>query len=143
MADAKHKKKLDRLLRVRTLQLTLKQGQEAAAHAKLDSEAQLQSRIAQLAANVTPRAEDAGFAASFAAAAYYRDRLHASAVAAETRRAMAEAGVERARAATQEARRDQSAIEKLIVRAEAKIALKELRAMEDAPAFRKNRHAPC
>ena len=56
---------------------------------------------------------------------------------------MAEAGVARARAATQEARRDQSAIEKLIVRAEAQAALKELRAMEDAPVFKRNRHAPC
>lgn len=139
----KHQKKLERLLRVRTLQLNLVRAGEAAANAKLDSESALQQRIAQLAANVAPKPEDTGFAASMAAAAYYRDRLHASAVAAETRRATAEAGVERARAATQEARRDQSAIEKLIVRAEAQAALKELRAMEDAPAFNRNRHAPC
>lgn len=142
MADP-HKKKLDRLLRVRTLQLNLVRASESAAHAKLDSEAALRDRIAQLAANVTPQADDTGFAASLAAAAYYRDRLHASAVAVEARRTQAEAGVERARAATQEARRDQSAIEKLIVRAEAQIALKELRAMEDAPAFKRNRHDPC
>jgi hypothetical protein len=137
------KKKLGRLLRVRTLQLGLVQAQEAAAHAKLDSESQLARRIAQLAHSVAPQADDAGFAASMAAAAYYRDRLHASALAAERRREMAEVGVERARAATQEARRDQSAIEKLIVRAEAQAALKELRAMEDAPTFKRNRHAPC
>jgi len=142
MADA-HAKKLGRLLRVRTLQLNLVRASEAAAHAKLDSESALAQRIAQLADNVAPRADDAGFAASMASAAYYRERLHASAVAAETRRAMAEHGVERARAATQEARRDQSAIEKLIVRAEAQAALKELRAMEDAPAFRRKRHDPC
>ncbi|MES2337921.1 MAG: hypothetical protein V4537_07495 [Pseudomonadota bacterium] len=139
----KHHKKLDRLLRVRTLQLNLVRASESAAHAKLDSEAALRDRIAQLAANVAPQPADTGFAASMAAAAYYRDRLHASAVAVETRRATAEAGVERARAATQEARRDQSAIEKLIVRAEARAALKELRAMEDAPSFRRNRHDPC
>ena len=138
-----HKAKLDRLLRVRTLQLNLVRAGEAAANAKLDSETALQARIRTLADTVAPRVDDGGFAADLAAAAYYRERLHASAVAADTRRAMAEAGVERARAATQEARRDQSAIEKLIVRAEAQIALKELRAMEDAPSFKRNRHAPC
>ncbi len=142
MADA-HTKKLERLLRVRTLQLNLVRAGEVAANAKLDSEAALAARIAQLAAKVTPQPADTGFAASMASAAYYRDRLHASAVAADKRREVAEAGVARARAATQEARRDQSAIEKLIVRAEAQVALKELRAMEDAPAFKRNRHAPC
>lgn len=136
-------KRLGRLLRVRTLQLGQVQAQEAAAAAKLDGEAALRARIAQLAANVAPQREEAGFAASLAAAAYYRDRLHASALAAEKRVEVAEAGVERARAATREARRDQSAIEKLIVRAEAQAALKALRALEEAPAFRKNRHAPC
>ncbi|MFD1787453.1 hypothetical protein ACFSC3_07700 [Sphingomonas floccifaciens] len=142
MAD-KHKQKLDRLLRVRTLQLNLVRAGEAAANAKLDSETALQTRIRKLADNVAPRVNDDGYASNMAAAAYYRDRLHASAVAADARRAMAEAGVERARAATQEARRDQSAIEKLIVRAEAQIALKELRAMEDAPSFKRKRHDPC
>lgn len=142
MADA-HAKKLNRLLRVRTLQLNLVRAGEAAAHAKLDSETALQSRISQLIDNVAPREADGGFAASMASAAYYRERLQASAIAAETRRAMAENGVDRAREATREARRDQSAIEKLIVRAEAQAALKELRAMEDAPAFRRKRHDPC
>jgi predicted NodU family carbamoyl transferase len=142
MAD-KHGNKLERLLRVRTLQLNLVRAGEVAANAKLDSESALQQRIAHLAASVAPKADDTGFAASMAAAAYYRDRLHASAVAAENRCANAAAGVERAREATREARRDQSAIEKLIVRAEAQVALKELRAMEGAPAFNRNRHAPC
>ncbi|URW75558.1 hypothetical protein M9980_13675 [Sphingomonas donggukensis] len=142
MAD-KNKAKLARLHRVRTLQLGQVQAQEIAAGARVDSESALQSRIAQLAANITPQAEDTGFAASLAAAAYYRDRLHASALAAEKRVEVAAAGLERAREATREARRDQSAIEKLIVRAEAQAALKELRAMEEAPAFRRNRHAPC
>lgn len=130
-------------MRVRTLQLGQVQAQEAAANAKLDGETQLRTRIAQLAANVAPQREDTGFAASLAAAAYYRDRLHASALAAERRVEVAQSGVERARAATLEARRDQSAIEKLIVKSEAQDALKQLRAMENAPAFRKNRHAPC
>ena len=142
MADP-HGKKLARLLRVRTLQLGLVRAEEVAANAKLDGEAQLRSRIAQLAANVAPQADQTGFAATLAAAAYYRDRLHASEVAASQRVQAAEMGVERARAATREARRDQSAIEKLIVRSEAAEALKALRAMEEQPVFRKNRHAPC
>lgn len=142
MAD-KHTQKLNRLLRVRTLQLNLTRASESAANAKLDSETQLAARIQRLAETVAPRASDGGFAADLAAAAYYRDRLHASAVAAEARRSMAEAGVARAQDATREARRDQSAIEKLIVRAEAQAALKELRAMEDAPAFKRKRHASC
>lgn len=137
------KQKLDRLLRVRTLQLNLVRAGEAAANAKLDSETALQTRIRKLADNVAPRVDDGGFASNLASAAYYRDRLHASAVAADARRAMAEAGVERARAATREARRDQSAIEKLIDRAKAQAALKELRAMEDVPGFKRNRHDPC
>jgi len=143
MATDAHAKKLARLLRVRTLQLNLVRASEAAANARLDSESALAQRIAQLAENVTPRADDSGFAASMASAAYYRERLQASAVAAETRVAMAENGVARAQAATQEARRDQSAIEKLIIRADAAAALKQLRAMEDAPAFRHKRHDPC
>ncbi len=142
MAD-RSTKRLGRLLRVRTLQLGQVQAQEAAANAKLDSETQLRTRIAQLAANVAPQREVTDFAASLAAAAYYRDRLHASAVAAERRVEVAQSGVDRARAATLEARRDQSAIEKLIVRAEAQDALKQLRAMENQPTFKKNRHAPC
>lgn len=143
MTAERSPKRLGRLLRVRTLQLGQVQAHEAAAHAKLDSEAQLRARIVQLASNITPQQADTGFAASLAAAAYYRDRLHASAVAAEARIEAAEESVERAREATREARRDQSAIEKLIARAEAEDAIKALRAMEEAPAFRKNRHAPC
>lgn len=142
MAD-KHTQKLNRLLRVRTLQLNLTRAGESAANAKLNTETELTHRIQRLVDTVAPRPTAGGFAADLAAAAYYRDRLHASAVAAEARRAMAEAGVERAREATREARRDQSAIEKLIVRAEAQAVRKELRAMEDAPHFKRNRHASC
>ncbi len=142
MADAKTKR-FERLLRVRTLQLTQVRGFEAAANAKLDSEAQLRARIAQLADNISPQRTETGFANSMAAAAHYRDRLHTSAVAATQRVQAAEAGLDRAKAATREARRDQSAIEKLIVRAEADAALKALRALEETPPLRKNRHAPC
>lgn len=136
-------KRLQRLLRVRTLQLGQVQAQEIAATARRDDEAALRARIAQLASSVAPKPAETGFAASLAAAAYYRDRLHASAAAAEARVEAAEAGVERARAATREARRDQSAIEKLIARAETEEAIKALRALEAPPIVRKNRHAPC
>ena len=142
MADARTRR-FGRLLRVRTLQLTQVQAVEIAAHAKLDSEAQLKARIVQLADNIAPQSAETGFANAFAAAAHYRDRLHASAISATQRVAQAEAGLDRARAATREARRDQSAMEKLIARAEADAALKALRALEEAPPVRRNRHAPC
>lgn len=132
-----------RLHRIRTLQLGLVQATEAAATAKRDGEAELKARIAQLAAHIAPRHADAGFASALAAAAHYRDRLHVSAVAASARVDVAEAGLDRAREATREARRDQSAIEKLIARAEADDALKALRALEEAPPVHRNRHAPC
>ncbi|MGK6318456.1 hypothetical protein [Sphingomonas sp. DT-204] len=140
MAD---RNRLNRLLRVRTLQLGWVRAEEIAAHARLDSETALKARIVQLADNITPQEAETGFAASLAAAAYYRDRLHASALAAQARVEAAEAGVERARTATREARRDQSAIEKLIERTEAEEAIRALRALEEAPALRRKRHAPC
>jgi flagellar protein FliJ len=78
-------KRLERLLRVRTLQLGQVQAQEATAAARLTQEAQLGARITALAENITPRAADTGFASSMAAAAYYRDRLHGSACRGERR----------------------------------------------------------
>ena len=63
-----------------------------------------------------------GSATSLIAAAHYRERLHQSAFAAERRVADAQRGLDHARSATQEAKRDQSAIEKLIERAEAREA---------------------
>lgn len=135
-------KKLDRLLRVRTLQLGLVQAEEAQARARFAGEAALNGRIAQLAQGVAPSpAPVAGFA--LGAAAHYRDRLQRSAEAAETRLRAAEAAAERAAEATREARRDQSAIEKLIARADADAVVKAIRAMEVAPPPRKLRHDPC
>ena len=57
MAD---KKTLDRLLRVRSLQLNLVRADEARAQAKLDSEQALKARIAALADNVAPAPEPSG-----------------------------------------------------------------------------------
>lgn len=134
--------KLDRILRVRTLQLGLVQADEARAHDRAANEAGLRTRIAQLAASVAPASEPvAGF--SLVAAAHFRERLQQSAEAAEGRLRAAQAVVERAAEATREARRDQSAIEKLIARADVDAVVKAIRAMEVAPATRKIRHDPC
>jgi flagellar protein FliJ len=133
---------LDRLLRVRTLQLTLVQAEEARTHDKFASETALQSRIAALADSVAPT-PSASEGLAFIAAAHFRDRLQQSAEAASARLRVAEQQVEQAAARTREARRDQNAIEKLIGRADADAALKALREMESAPAFRKIRHDPC
>ncbi len=141
---ARSPKTLARLLRVRTLQLDQIRADEAKAHARVAQEAQLRERIAALAANVAPVAGAAAQSAgSLIAAAYYRDRLHQSAHAAERRVAVAEQGLDAARAATLEARRDQSAIEKLITRESAEAALKELRALEALPPTGRNRHDIC
>ncbi len=141
MAD-KHQKKLGRLLRVRTLQLDMVRASEVAAQAKVTNEEALRARIAQLAQGVAP-APKPGSATSLIAAAYYRDRLHQSAFAADRRVAEAQRGLDTARAATREAKRDQTAIEKLIERAEANAARRAMRALEDMPAIPKKRHDPC
>ena len=136
-------KKLARLHRVRTLQLDQVRAEEVRANARFEQEAQLRARIASLADNVAPVASGEGFAATMIAAAHYRERLHQSAQAATRRVEVAEQGLESARAATREARRDQSAIEKLIVREQAESALKILRALETLPPSGRNRHDIC
>ena len=135
-------KRFDRLLRVRTLQLGQVRSQEVAARAKVAQEEALRSRIDQLAAGVAP-AEQQGMATSLIAAAHYRERLHQSALVAAQRVDAAEQQLSRAENATREAKRDQSAIEKLIARGEAEAALKALRALEALPSTGKNRHDLC
>ncbi|MBN8808020.1 MAG: hypothetical protein J0I47_07255 [Sphingomonas sp.] len=138
-----HKQKqLDRLLRVRTLQLGMVQAAEARAADRHASEADLAHRISKLAENVAPApAEGSGFL--LVAAAHFRARLQQSAEMASARLRDAELAAERAAEATREARRDQSAIEKLKARADADAALKAIRELETAPAVRKVRHDPC
>lgn len=137
-------KKLERLLRVRTLQLDQVRAAEVHARTRVDQEETLRERIAALAANVAPSATPAPtFATSLIAAAHYRDRLHQSAHAAERRVVVAQQGLESARAATREAHRDQSAIEKLIEREDARAALKALRELEALPVNAKKRHDIC
>ncbi|MBY0521016.1 MAG: hypothetical protein K2P79_11400 [Sphingomonas sp.] len=133
---------LERIHRVRTLQLGLVRADEARAIEKVDSERELKNRIAALSADVAP-AETAAEAFSFIAAAHYRDRLSQSAVAAQARLDVASQRLARASEATREARRDQSAIEKLIARDEAAEAIRAIRALEAAPPLRKIRHDPC
>lgn len=135
-------RKLDRILRVRTLQLGLTRAEETRAQAKVDSEAALGSRIAQLSEGVAPAPSEAD-ALSFMAAAHFRDRLHQSAVAAEERLRAAKAVLERAGEARKQAKRDQSAVEKLIARDDAAAAVRAIRALEEAPPLRKIRHDPC
>lgn len=134
--------RLDRILRVRTLQLGLVQADEARARDKAASEAALSARIAHLAQAVAPASEPlAGL--SLVAAAHFRERLQQSAYVAQARLIAAEAQAARAAEATREARRDQSAIEKLIARADADAAVRAIRALEVAPPSRKVRHDPC
>lgn len=139
MAD---RKTLDRLLRVRELQLNMVRADEVRAQAKLDSEQHLRNRIAALADNVAPAPEPSG-ALALMAAAHFRDRLQRSAEAADARLHAANETLERAAAATREAKRDHSAIEKLIERETADQALKAMRALEELPPVRKIRHGPC
>src|SRR5690242_9333850 len=126
-AMADRRKTLDRLLRVRSLQLNLVRADEARAQAKLDSEQHLRNRIAALADNVAPAPQPSG-ALALMAAAHFRDRLQQSAEAAEARLHIAAQGLERAAAATRDAKRDQTAIEKLIERETAEQLLKAIRA---------------
>lgn len=139
---AKRGTSLDRILRVRTLQLGLVQAAEMQAQEKVASEDALRHRIAQLVANVAPE-EAAEQAFSFIAAAHFRDRLHQSAAAAEHRLKMANDRLHQASEATREARRDQSAVEKLIAREDKLAVIKAMRALEEAPPIRRNRHDPC
>lgn len=126
-------KRLKRLHRVRTLQLGLARAEESRMQAQLSSETQLSQRIAQLADAVAPAPVTAG-AVNLAAAAHFRERLHRSAEAALNRVRMAEEQAERSTEATRAARRDQSAVEKLLERSRADDIRAEMKALEDVPS---------
>lgn len=126
-------KRLKRLHRVRTLQLGLARAEESRMQAQLSSETQLSQRIAQLAEAVAPAPATSG-AVNLAAAAHFRERLHRSAEAASNRVRMAEAQAERSTEATRAARRDQSAVEKLLDRSRAEDVRAEMKALEDVPS---------
>lgn len=141
---ARSAKKLNRLLRVRTLQLDQVRAAEVQAQHKVTQELQLRARIAALADQVAPSVDVPDWSGTgMRAAAHYRDRLHQSADAAERRVSVAEQGLDQARAATREARRDQSAIEKLLTREAREAARKALRELEVLPPSRGKRHDLC
>ena len=138
-------KRLNRILRVRSLQLGMVQAEESKAAARLAEERDLRDRIDQLAAGVAPIAATAPASAmSIMAAAHYRDRLHRTAVAVAERVDGATRVLDQAQSNTREAKRDEAAIEKLIDRATIDAAKRAMRALEELPpAPRKNRHDPC
>lgn len=138
----KRGKTLARIHRVRTLQLGLTRADEARAHDKFASEQLLSGRIALLVEAVAP-VHETQVAVSLGAAAHYRERLQKSADAAIERMQAAEHHVDRAAEATRAAKRDQTAVEKLLARADADAVLRAIRAMEESPAFRRVRHDPC
>jgi flagellar FliJ protein len=117
----------DRILRVRTLQLGQVRAEEGRARARVEHEQALRERINQLSANVAPS----------------REQSTATGLIAAQRIAVAEQGLTAAAEATREAKRDQSAIEKLIARGDAEAAIKALRALEALPPTGKNRHDLC
>lgn len=131
----RHARKLDRLLHVRTLQLGMVRADEGRAAERVAQETMLRQRIAGLAADVAPMVAPAPTAAiGLQAAATLRDRLHVAHAAADHRLAGAEHALELARTATLEAKRDQTAIEKLIEQARLADATRERRALEQLPA---------
>ena len=137
-------RKLDRLLRVRTLQLDQVRAAEVQAQHKVAQELQLRARIAALADEVAPSVAAPHWSGTgMRAAAHYRERLHQSADAAERRVTAAEHGLDHARAVTREARRDQSAIEKLLTREAQAAARKALRELEALPPAGRKRHDLC
>ena len=143
MPDAK---KLARIHRVRTLQLGLVRADEMRAHDKHASETSLANRIQALADAVAPAPQTIATAASLSAQAHFRERLHQSATAAQARVETAELMVNRAAEATRAAKRDQSAIEKLLERARRAALAKEMRALEETPPIsplKAKRHDPC
>ncbi|MBM6578129.1 MAG: hypothetical protein EOP68_11435 [Sphingomonas sp.] len=141
--SADKSKMLARLHRVRTLQLGLARADEVRHAEALASEHQLTQRISALVDAVAPTTQATG-AHSLSAAAYYRERLQKTADAAFTRVEMAERRADAATEATRAAKRDQSAVEKLMERARQAATMKEMRALEDAPGIpRGKRHGPC
>ncbi len=143
MPDAK---KLARIHRVRTLQLGLTRAEEVRAHEKFASESNLHRRIQALADAVSPAPDTVASAASLGAQAHFRERLHQSSAAAQARVQSAEMFVNRAAEATRAAKRDQSAIEKLLDRARIAALAREMRALEETPPIsplKAKRHDPC
>ncbi len=142
MAPRRSEKRLDRLLRVRALQLDMKRAEEIAAAERVDTVTELARRIDRLAFEAQPRA-GLSSGLSLAATAHYRDRLAGSQAEANRRARVAEEMLETARKATLSAGRDHGAIEKLRDRARGLKAQDEMRKASDAPTPRRPWHDPC
>jgi hypothetical protein len=142
MAPRRSEKRLDRLLRVRALQLDMKRAEEIAAAQRVDTVTELARRIDRLAFEAQPRSGlSSGLALS--ATAHYRDRLHGSQAEANRRARLAEEVLETARRATLSAGRDHGAIEKLRDRARNLKIRDDMRKASDAPPPRRPWHDPC
>lgn len=134
---------LARIHRVRTAQLGLARADEMRAGEALASETQLAARVEGLVAAVAPVAATTG-AGALAATAFYRARLQQTADAVASRVHLAEQRADRAAEATRAARRDESAVEKLIARARRDALAREMRDLQNAPPqTRTKRHDPC
>ncbi|MBJ6123583.1 hypothetical protein [Sphingomonas mollis] len=134
---------LARIHRVRTLQLGLARADEMRHHDTLASETALTDRIAALVDAVAPTAEVLA-AQHLSATAFYRERLQLSADAAASRVRVAGHRAMVAEEATRAAKRDQTAVEKLLDGARRIDLARAMRALEDMPAVSKGkRHGPC
>jgi flagellar protein FliJ len=132
MTARRDAKKLGRMLRVRSLQLDLARSEQAAAAERASSAAALAARIESLRQDVAPR-QGSEQGLSLFAAAHYRDRLAKSQVDAQRRVTAAHQLLDQARDATNEAKRDHGAVEKLIERELGAQAAAARKALEDAP----------
>ncbi|MEJ8630858.1 hypothetical protein P0F65_15235 [Sphingomonas sp. I4] len=154
MAD-RQQAMLNRLHRVRTLQLNLTRAEEARAQERVSTEQSLSQRIAQLVEAVSPVAAPPTAAAGLMARAHFRGRL------LEIGRCRHRAG-RRRRTACRPGRRTDPRGQarpdrrrKLLERARAAAIRAEMRALEDMPAAGsrgglgrgpdrdRNRHDPC
>jgi capsule polysaccharide export protein KpsE/RkpR len=120
------------MLRVRSLQLDLARSEQAIAAERASSAAALAARIESLRQDVAPR-QGTEQGLSLFAAAHYRDRLAKSQVDAQRRVTAAHQLLDQARDATNEAKRDHGAVEKLIERELGAQAAAARKALEDAP----------
>jgi hypothetical protein len=138
---------LNRLHRVRTLQLNLTMAEETRAQQRVATERQLSDRITQLVQAVAPAPAPPTAASALMARAHFRHRLNESSDAAIGRVAVAEQQADRTAEQTRDAKRDQTAVEKLIERARVAAIRAEMRALEDMPSTgarrSQNRHDPC
>ena len=140
---ARRAETLARIHRVRTVQLGLARADAVRAGETLASEHALTQRIVDLAAAVAPAPELTG-ALALAAAAQYRDRLSQTADAVRVRVETAERRAALATEASHAARRDESAVEKLIARARTAMLQADMRALQNAaPQTKPKRHDPC